>query len=139
MRRNLRWAAAGLVTALAFALPTWLCGAVFLPSRITDPAIRWSLSSTLGVVLATLAVTWGQGFAKQEDTPAPPPDGPVTASGERSIAVKGNPAGISPPGTPGHAVLRPVRRPRLRPPPRHRIRHNLSPSPSPSRGRGRAR
>ncbi|NEC84679.1 hypothetical protein [Streptomyces sp. SID12501] len=96
MRRNLRWAAAGLVTAMAFALPTWLCGAVFLPSTVTDPAIRWSLSSTLGVVLATLAATWGQGFAtrsQQENTPAPPPDGPVTASGERSIAVKGSPVG----------------------------------------------
>ncbi|WP_405536287.1 hypothetical protein OG787_23400 [Streptomyces sp. NBC_00075] len=96
MRRNLRWAAAGLVTAMAFALPTWLCGAVFLPSRITDPSVRWSLSSTLGVVLATLAVAWGQSFATrghQEDTPAPPSDGPVTASGKRSIAIKGNPTG----------------------------------------------
>ncbi|UQA90739.1 hypothetical protein [Streptomyces halobius] len=93
MRRNLRWAAAGLVTAVAFAIPTWLCGAVFLPSMVTDDAVRWSLSSALGVVLATLAVAWGQGFATRARQEDPPSDGPVTASGERSIAVKGNPAG----------------------------------------------
>ncbi|MFE7236384.1 hypothetical protein ACFVAF_38455 [Streptomyces sp. NPDC057596] len=96
MRRNLRWAAAGLVTTVAFAVPTWLCGAVFLPPVVTDAAIRWGLSSALGVVLATLAVAWGQGFASrahQEDAPPPPSDGPVTASGLRSVAVKGNPTG----------------------------------------------
>jgi hypothetical protein len=108
MRRNLRWAAAGLVTAVAFAVPTWLCGAVFLPPIVTDDAIRWSLSSALGVVLATLAVAWGQGFATracQEDTPTPPSDGPVTASGTRSVAVKGNPTGpISTGDTGGRAA-----------------------------------
>ncbi|MFC7900258.1 hypothetical protein ACFUV1_08890 [Streptomyces griseoincarnatus] len=96
MRRNLRWAVAGLVTVVAFAVPTWLCGAVFLPSALKDPAVRWGLSSALGVVLATLAVAWGQGFAtraRQEDPPTPPSDGPVTASGPRSIAIQGNPTG----------------------------------------------
>ncbi|MDX2515895.1 hypothetical protein [Streptomyces stelliscabiei] len=96
MRRNLRWATAGLVTAVVFAVPTWLCGAVFLPSVVTDAAVRWGLSSALGVVLATLAVAWGQSFATRahpEDAPPPPSDGPVTASGPRSVAVKGSPTG----------------------------------------------
>ncbi|MDQ1018866.1 hypothetical protein [Streptomyces afghaniensis] len=96
MRRIIRWAAAGLVTAVVFAVPTWLCGAVFLPSVVTDDVIRWTLSSALGVALAALAVAWGQGFAtraQQEDSPTPPSDSPVTASGPRSIAVKGNPTG----------------------------------------------
>ncbi|MEU3069919.1 hypothetical protein ABZ712_23875 [Streptomyces sp. NPDC006906] len=88
---------AGLVTAVAFTVPTWLGGAVFLPSVVTDDAIRWSLASALGVVLATLAVAWGQGFAtrtpRRDDASAPPPGGPVTASGLRSVAVKGNPGG----------------------------------------------
>ncbi|MEU4682555.1 hypothetical protein [Streptomyces xinghaiensis] len=81
---------------MAFAIPTWLCGAVLLPSVLTDAAVRWGLSSALGVVLATLAVAWGQGFAtraRQEDTLHPSPNESVTASGLRSIAVKGDPTG----------------------------------------------
>ncbi|MHC5703511.1 hypothetical protein OTC26_019000 [Streptomyces tirandamycinicus] len=88
---------AGLVTAVAFTVPTWLGGAVLLPSVVTDDAIRWSLSSALGVVLATLAGAWGQGFAtrtpRPDDASALPSDGPVTASGSRSVAVKGDPMG----------------------------------------------
>ncbi|MFE5792267.1 hypothetical protein ACFQ8C_06755 [Streptomyces sp. NPDC056503] len=88
MRRNLRWAAAGLVTIAVFATCTWLCGAVLLPSALADPTIRWSVSTTAGVVLATLAVAWGQNFAARTG-----PGTTVTASGDRSIAVHGNPAG----------------------------------------------
>ncbi|WP_416984491.1 hypothetical protein [Streptomyces sp. T028] len=96
MQQNLRWAAAGLVTIVVFVVCTWLCGAVLLPSVLPDPAIRWGVSSTAGVVLATFAVAWGQIFAtrtRQEDPPALPSDGPVTASGPRSVAIKGNPTG----------------------------------------------
>ncbi|GBQ00266.1 hypothetical protein SSP531S_16800 [Streptomyces spongiicola] len=100
---------AGLVTAVAFTVPTWLGGAVLLPSAVADDAIRWSLSSALGVVLATLAGAWGQGFAtrapRPEDASALPSGGPVTASGPRSVAVKGDPTG---PISTGDTVVRAV-------------------------------
>lgn len=138
MRRHLRWAAAGLVTAVAFAVPTWLCGAVFLPTVVTDDAIRWSLASALGAVLAALAVAWGQGFAmrtQQDDAPPPPSDGPVTASGTRSVAIAGNPTGDISTGdtgvraAPNSSPARPDPTPPAAPTP-------ASPQPTPEHGPG---
>jgi hypothetical protein len=89
MGRNVRWAVAGLATAAAFAVPTWLCGAVVLPPLLKDPAIRWSLASALGAVLGSLAVLWGHGFATR--APATGPSGrSVQATGERAVAIGGD-------------------------------------------------
>ncbi|MEU1827520.1 hypothetical protein ABZ502_34580 [Streptomyces abikoensis] len=96
MQPNVRWAVAGLATAAAFAVPAWLGGAVVLPPLLKDPAIRWSLASALGAVLGSLAVLWGHGFAtrtRQEDHPRTRSGGSVQATGERAVAIRGNPAG----------------------------------------------
>ncbi|MGQ4390266.1 hypothetical protein [Streptomyces sp. SAS_270] len=89
MGRNARWAVAGLVTAAAFAVPAWLCGAVVLPPLLKDPAIRWSLASTLGAVLGSLVVLWGHGFVTR--APATGTSGrAVQATAERAIAIGGD-------------------------------------------------
>jgi hypothetical protein len=58
-----RWSAAALVTVVAFALATWICGALALPHVIHDPIIRWGLAGALGVAMAALAALWGHSFA----------------------------------------------------------------------------
>ncbi|WP_169796051.1 hypothetical protein [Streptomyces hirsutus] len=83
---------AGLVTAAAFTVPAWLCGAVVLPTLLKDPAIRWSLASVLGAVLGSLAVLWGHGFATRA-TATGTSGRSAQATGERSVAISGNPAG----------------------------------------------
>ncbi|MFI9771844.1 hypothetical protein ACIHJG_34010 [Streptomyces sp. NPDC052415] len=96
MPQNIRWAAAVLVTVAAFTVSTWLCGAVVLPSMLKDPAIRWGLASALGGAMAALAASWGHGFAtraRREDPPRTPSGGSVQATGERAVAIHGNPAG----------------------------------------------
>lgn len=96
MRRNMRWAVAVGVTVAGFAVPTWLCGAIVLPSMLSDPAIRWGLASALGVAMAALAALWGHGFATrtgEESSQRTPSGVSVQAVGARSVAVHGNPAG----------------------------------------------
>ncbi|MGJ5799831.1 hypothetical protein ACSCB1_11980 [Streptomyces europaeiscabiei] len=89
MGRNIRWAVAGLATAVAFAVPAWLCGSVVLPPLLKDPAIRWSLASALGAVLGSLAVLWGHGFATR--APATGTSGrSVQATAERAVAIGGD-------------------------------------------------
>ncbi len=90
MRRNIRWAVAGLATAVAFAVPAWLCGAVLLPPLLKgDPAIRWSLASALGAVLGSLAVLWSHGFATRT-TAAGPSSRSVQATAERAVVIGGD-------------------------------------------------
>jgi hypothetical protein len=92
MGRNVRWAVAGLVTAAAFAVPVWLCGAVVLPPLLEDEAVRWSLASALGAVLGSLAVLWGHGFATRvpaaEQSVSSVSSVQATAGG--AVAVGGN-------------------------------------------------
>ncbi|MDH6214167.1 hypothetical protein [Streptomyces pseudovenezuelae] len=89
MGRNARWAVAGLMTAAAFAVPAWLCGAIVLPPLLKDPAIRWSLAAALGAVLGSLAVLWGQGFATR--APSTGTSGhSVVATAERAVAIGGD-------------------------------------------------
>ncbi|MFE9429093.1 hypothetical protein ACFYNO_39800 [Kitasatospora sp. NPDC006697] len=96
MQRDARWVVAGAVTVAAFAVPTWLCGAVALPGVLADPASRWAVASALGVALAALAALWGHGFATRprEEGPVPGPavQAPglaVQASGPRAVAIGG--------------------------------------------------
>jgi hypothetical protein len=99
MDRFGRWAVAALATAAAFVLPTWICGALVLPSMLEDPSIRWGLACALGTALAALAAAWGYGFAArtQEKARDKEPSGPMNlASGARAVAVGGsNPGSIS--------------------------------------------
>jgi hypothetical protein len=92
MGRNIRWAVAGLVTAAAFVVPTWSCGAMVLPLLVEDAAIRWSLASALGTALAALAASWGYGFATRDrPTTGQSPSSPsVQATAERAVAIGGN-------------------------------------------------
>lgn len=89
MERNIRWVTAGLVTAVAFAVPAWLCGAVLLPPLLKDPVIRWSLASALGAVLGSLAVLWGHGFATQA-TAAGTSGRSIQVAAERAVAIGGD-------------------------------------------------
>ncbi|MGW5691187.1 NACHT domain-containing protein [Streptomyces asiaticus] len=59
------------MTVAAFAVPTWLCGNIVLPSLLKDPSIRWGVASTLGAALAGLAAAWGYTFATVNQSPAP--------------------------------------------------------------------
>ncbi|WP_327123588.1 hypothetical protein [Streptomyces sp. NBC_01727] len=96
MQRSVRWVAAVLVTAAAFAVPTWLCGAVVLPPALKDPAIRWGVAAALGAALAALAAAWGHSFASRtggESSQPVPAGGPVQATGERAVAIHGNSTG----------------------------------------------
>lgn len=96
MRRSVRWVVAVLVTAAAFGVSTWLCGAVVLPSMLEDPGARWGVAAGLGAALAALSAAWGYNFATRTrpgSTPPAPPVPSAQASGVRSVAVSGNPAG----------------------------------------------
>ncbi|WP_405640466.1 hypothetical protein [Streptomyces uncialis] len=89
MERFGRWVVAFLVTVAAFAVSTWLCGALVLPSVLKDPAIRWSVASALGATAAALAAMWGYGFATRapergRSSPA------VQAPGGRAVAIGGS-------------------------------------------------
>jgi hypothetical protein len=103
MERFVRWVVAALVTAAAFAVPTWICGALVLPSVLKDPAIRWGLACALGVAMAALAALWGHDFATQTQENAGDRESPgrvVRASGGRAVAVGGSNRGsISTGGT----------------------------------------
>lgn len=67
-----RWSVAVLVTVAAFAVGTWVSGAIVLPGTVKDPAIRWSIAAAFGVAVAALAALWGHSFSTREqasDTP----------------------------------------------------------------------
>jgi hypothetical protein len=65
VKQAVRWGVAGLVTVVAFCGPAWICGALVLPTLITDPVIRWGIAGALGVALAALAALWGKTFATE--------------------------------------------------------------------------
>jgi hypothetical protein len=107
------------VTAVAFAVPTVVCGVWVLHSLVKDAAARWAVASALGAALAALAVLWGQGFAAGSGGTA----GSVEARGGRSVAVRGPMTGnISPgdvgaglPATPSAAPAAPAAQPSVPP------------------------
>jgi hypothetical protein len=83
---------AASVTALTFAIPTWLSGVLVLPSMLKDSATRWGLASALGTALAALAATWGYGFATRTETEGHRPvshDNSVQEADVRTIAANG--------------------------------------------------
>jgi hypothetical protein len=104
MSRGARWLVAAGVTAVAFAVPTVVCGVWVLHSLVKDAGARWAVASALGAALATLAVLWGQGFASGSGGTT----GTVEARGGRSVAVRGpvtgnittGDTGVGLPGTP---------------------------------------
>lgn len=71
MVRNVRWVLAGLVVAVAFAVPACLGGALVLTSLLKDSAIRWSLASVLGAVLARCLSCGAAPFATRLRGPTP--------------------------------------------------------------------
>ncbi|MFH9727769.1 hypothetical protein ACH4M4_33095 [Streptomyces sp. NPDC017254] len=90
MGRFGRWAIAVLVTVVSFAVPTWLGGALVLPSVLEDPEIRWAVASALGTAVAALVGMWGYRFATRErQNPGPA----VQVTGERGVAIGGHNSG----------------------------------------------
>lgn len=94
-----RWFVAVVVTLLAFAVSTWVAGAIVLPHLVADHADRWVIAAGCGVAVAALAAMWGYRYATAEAADAPdacrPADLVVPAAGERSISVSGNLGGIA--------------------------------------------
>ena len=69
--RTPRWLVAVMVTVAAFAMTTWICGALILPVVMRDPGVRWGVAGACGVAVAALAALWGHSFAsagRSEDT-----------------------------------------------------------------------
>ncbi len=58
-----RWFVAVLVTVAAFAIATWICGALILPMVMKDGGVRWGIAVGVGVATAALAALWGHSFA----------------------------------------------------------------------------
>jgi hypothetical protein len=65
MGRAVRWLIAGLVTAAAFGLSTWVAGVLVLPPLMESAADRWVVAAGLGVAVAALVGLWGDSWAKQ--------------------------------------------------------------------------
>ncbi|MFD2683562.1 hypothetical protein ACFS5L_01540 [Streptomyces phyllanthi] len=82
------------MTAVAFAVGTWLCG-VLLLSVMKDPAVRWTVACGAGAALAALAAMWSYGFANGDarTNPEPAEEGTTQASGTRSVAIRGRNTG----------------------------------------------
>ncbi|WP_229848991.1 hypothetical protein [Streptomyces melanogenes] len=77
------------MTVAAFAVATWLCGALVLAPVVPDDATRWALACGVGSAVAALAGMGGYGYAtRPQQTPESPPV--TTASGVRSVAIGGN-------------------------------------------------
>ncbi|GGP00292.1 hypothetical protein [Wenjunlia tyrosinilytica] len=88
MGRVGRWVTAVAVTVAAFAVATWLCGALVLAPVVQDDATRWAVACGVGSAVAALAGMGGYGYATGwQRTPAL---SPVTAPGERSVAIGGD-------------------------------------------------
>lgn len=63
MKPIFSWLIAALVTSGAFAMATWICGALVLPGLLKDSGVRWGLAGALGVAVAALAALWGHSYA----------------------------------------------------------------------------
>jgi hypothetical protein len=89
-----RWLLAVTVTAVAFAVSTWLCGALLLPRVMDDSAVRWTVACGAGAAISALAAMWGHGFAGGgRAAPGPAPRGAADPPGSRSVAVRGSNSG----------------------------------------------
>jgi hypothetical protein len=95
----LRWFVAVVVSLLAFAVGTWVAGAIVLPHLVADHADRWVIAAGCGVAVAALAAMWGYRYATADAADAPDAresaEPVVPAAGERSISVSGNLDGIA--------------------------------------------
>ncbi len=80
MKRVVRWAVAAAVTVVAFALATWVSGALILPVFMKDAGIRWGVAGSLGVAVAALAAMWGQSFATSGQPAETTSNGPPGAA-----------------------------------------------------------
>lgn len=110
-----RWVAAVAVTVAAFTVTTWLCGALLLAVAIPDAATRWAVACGAGSAVAALAGMGGYGYATRQQQA--PTSAPVTASGDRAVAVGGdsyasittgdNTAAVSAPAAPSPTVATP--------------------------------
>src|SRR5690242_7275432 len=85
---------AALVTIVAFAAATWICGALVLPAlKMHDTAAVWGVAGGLGVAVAALAALWGHSYATAEPRqaqPEPAPGSPAaTNPGPASPASSG--------------------------------------------------
>ena len=85
MKLIIRWLVAGLVTVVAFAVATWICGTLIMPLIMKNDGIRWGVATALGVAVAALAALWGHSFAalKQPPEPGASQDKPATAPKRR--------------------------------------------------------
>ena len=63
MGRAARWVVAGLVTAAAFAVATWVSGAFLFPRLLPSPDARWPVAFCVGASAAAFAGLWGQTWA----------------------------------------------------------------------------
>jgi hypothetical protein len=86
-----RWWIAGLVTAAAFAVATWVAGEYALSLVMRSAADRWVVAAGLGVAVAALAAMWGQSWATRQTDVEPD----ATAAGERSIIAGQDISGIA--------------------------------------------
>jgi hypothetical protein len=91
MGRTVRWCLAGLVTAAAFGLVTWVAGASVLSLVMKSGADRWVVAAGLGVAVAGLAGLWGKWWATRE----PSAEQEAVSAGDRSITAGGNISGIA--------------------------------------------
>jgi len=65
--KAIRWVVAFLAVIAAFAVVTWLAGALILRDALTDPGVRWGVATAAGLAVATLAGLWAYGFAVGAD------------------------------------------------------------------------
>jgi hypothetical protein len=88
-RPTLRWVVAVLVTIIAFAAATWICGAFVL--TMLDPGVRWGVAGSLGVAVAALAALWGHSYAaaEQREPTADAADVPTGDTGRTGNKISG--------------------------------------------------
>lgn len=106
LRQFGRWLVAGVVTVTAFALSTWLGGALL--GRMHDSGIRWGLASALGLAVSGLAALWGKTFttrSQDETGKQGSASTSVQASGSRSVAIGGDNSGNVSTGDQSHRSL----------------------------------
>lgn len=88
--RTPRWLVAVMVTVAAFAMTTWICGALILPVVMRDPGVRWGVAGACGVAVAALAALWGHSFASAGRSEDPVPANVQRATSAATTTGLGN-------------------------------------------------